>query len=137
MVAFAPPPLSFDDLAMRTALLLPLCACITLLALPACRRTPGPEVVTVQEHVAAAERIKADVHALADDKLQGRLTGTPGYDQAADLVAQRFAAIGLRPAGDQGVSGGHVDGESLVPGLDKSRSGLVLDVLAGQRLPYG
>jgi Zn-dependent M28 family amino/carboxypeptidase len=102
MVAFAPPPLSFDDLAMRTALLLPLCACITLLALPACRRTPGPEVVTVQEHVAAAERIKADVHALADDKLQGRLTGTPGYDQAADLVAQRFAAIGLRPAGDRG-----------------------------------
>ena len=89
---------------MRTALLLPLCACISLglLALPACRRTPGPEVVTVQEHVAAAERIKADVHDLADDKLQGRLTGTPGYDQAADLVAQRFAAIGLRPAGERG-----------------------------------
>jgi Zn-dependent M28 family amino/carboxypeptidase len=89
-------------IAMRTALLLPLCACITLLALPACQRTPGPEVVTVQENAAAAQRIKADVRYLADDTLQGRLTGTAGYDLAAEYVAKRFAAIGLQPAGDHG-----------------------------------
>ena len=89
-------------IAMRTALLLPLCAGITLMALPACQRTPAPEVVTVQENAAAAQRIRADVRYLADDELQGRLTGTPGYDQAADHVARRFAAIGLQPAGDHG-----------------------------------
>ena len=87
---------------MRTDLLLPLYICITLLALPACQRTPPPEVVTVQENAAAAQRIKADVHYLADDKLQGRLTGSAGYDLAADYVARRFAAIGLQPAGDRG-----------------------------------
>ena len=89
-------------IAMRTVLLLPLCFCISLLALPACQRTPAPEVVTVQEHAAAAQRIRADVGYLADDRRQGRLTGTPGYDQAADHVAQRFAAIGLQPAGERG-----------------------------------
>jgi Zn-dependent M28 family amino/carboxypeptidase len=87
---------------MRTTLLLPLCACIGLLALPACQRTPGPEVVTVQEHAASAERIKVDVRYLADDRLRGRMTGTPGYDLASDYVARRFAAIGLQPAGDHG-----------------------------------
>jgi Zn-dependent M28 family amino/carboxypeptidase len=85
--------------AMRTTLLLLLCLCTTL---PACQRTPGPDVVTVRENAAAAQRIRADVRYLADDELQGRLTGTPGYDQAADHVAKRFAAIGLQPAGDHG-----------------------------------
>jgi Zn-dependent M28 family amino/carboxypeptidase len=89
-------------IAMRTVLLLPLCFCISLLALPACQRTPAPEVVTVQENAAAAQRIRADVGYLADDRRQGRLTGTPGYDQAADHVVQRFAAIGLQPAGERG-----------------------------------
>jgi Zn-dependent M28 family amino/carboxypeptidase len=89
-------------IAMRTVLLLPLCFCISLLALPACQRTPAPEVVTVQENAAAAQRIRADVGYLADDRRQGRLTGTHGYDQAADHVVQRFAAIGLQPAGERG-----------------------------------
>jgi Zn-dependent M28 family amino/carboxypeptidase len=87
---------------MRTALRLPLWFCIGLLALPACQRTPAPEVVTVQENAAAAQRIKADVRDLADDRLQGRLTGSAGYDLAADHVARRFAAIGLQPAGERG-----------------------------------
>jgi Zn-dependent M28 family amino/carboxypeptidase len=87
---------------MRTVLLLPLCVCISLLALPACQRTSTPEVVSVQENADAAQRIRADVRYLADDKLQGRLTGTRGYDQAAEYVAQRFAAIGLQPAGERG-----------------------------------
>ena len=88
--------------AMRTALRLPLCFCISLLALPACQRTPVPDVVTVKENAAAAQRIKADVRYLADDRLQGRLTGSAGYDLAADHVARRFAAIGLQPSGERG-----------------------------------
>jgi Zn-dependent M28 family amino/carboxypeptidase len=85
--------------AMRTTLLPLLCLCATLAA---CQRAPGPEVVTVQQNAAAAQRIRADVRHLADDTLQGRLTGTRGFDQAAEYVAQRFAAIGLQPAGERG-----------------------------------
>lgn len=50
----------------------------------------------------AALRIEADVRKLADDAMQGRETGTRGYELAADYVAERFAAIGLQAAGDDG-----------------------------------
>lgn len=39
---------------------------------------------------------------LAGDEMQGRDTGSPGYDRAAALVARRFAAAGLTPAGENG-----------------------------------
>ena len=43
-----------------------------------------------------------DIKVLADDKMEGRLTGSPGYERAAAYVEQRFRAEGLTPAGDQG-----------------------------------
>ena len=51
---------------------------------------------------AEARRIEADVRYLADDKLEGRDTGTPGYDLAAEYVARRYTEMGLKPAGDDG-----------------------------------
>jgi len=39
---------------------------------------------------------------LADDLLEGRDTGSRGYDIAALYVATRFEAAGLEPAGDEG-----------------------------------
>lgn len=42
------------------------------------------------------------VRFLADDLLEGRLTGTRGYDLAAAYVATRFEALGLKPAVDNG-----------------------------------
>jgi hypothetical protein len=42
-------------------------------------------------------RLLADVRRLSDDRLQGRLTGTPGADSAAAYIAQRFAEAGLAP----------------------------------------
>ena len=50
----------------------------------------------------AQGRIEADVRALADDAMEGREAGTPGYDRAAEYVAGRMRAIGLQPAGDAG-----------------------------------
>lgn len=44
----------------------------------------------------------AHVAVLADDRMEGRLTGTPGHDRAAAYVADRFRAYGLRPAGTKG-----------------------------------
>jgi Zn-dependent M28 family amino/carboxypeptidase len=46
-----------------------------------------------------AERWWGDVAALADDGMEGRLTGTPGYDRAAAYVVARLKEIGLEPAG--------------------------------------
>ena len=45
----------------------------------------------------SGDRIKADVAYLADDRLEGRFTGSPGYDIAAKYVADRFAELGLTP----------------------------------------
>jgi hypothetical protein len=39
---------------------------------------------------------------LSSDAMEGRDTGSPGYDRAAGYVADRFAAAGLRPAGENG-----------------------------------
>ncbi|MBX7541124.1 M28 family peptidase [Qipengyuania sphaerica] len=41
------------------------------------------------------ERLEADVRFLADDRLEGREAGEPGYNLAAGYVAGQFAAIGL------------------------------------------
>ena len=55
--------------------------------------TAGPQIV------ADAQRIEAHMAFLADDALLGREPGTPGYDAAADYVAEQFKALGLTPAG--------------------------------------
>ncbi|MBV8818131.1 MAG: M28 family peptidase [Acidobacteriaceae bacterium] len=44
----------------------------------------------------------ADVKAIADDKNEGRLTGSEGYLRAARFVVSQFDAAGLKPAGVNG-----------------------------------
>ncbi|HET7086719.1 MAG TPA: M28 family metallopeptidase [Rhizomicrobium sp.] len=44
----------------------------------------------------------ADVSALADDAMEGRQTGSPGYDRAAAYVISRLKQEGLKPAGSDG-----------------------------------
>ena len=39
---------------------------------------------------------------LADDKLEGRNTGSPGHRKAAEYVAREFEQAGLKPAGTDG-----------------------------------
>ena len=47
-----------------------------------------------------AAAIRAHMDFLADDLLEGRAAGTPGYDIAAAYVASVFQTLGLEPAGD-------------------------------------
>ncbi len=49
-----------------------------------------------------AEKIRATVKYLSDDKLEGRGTGQKGGDMAADWIAEQFKGYGLAPAGDSG-----------------------------------
>src|SRR5579864_9343342 len=50
----------------------------------------------------AGRRWWSHVRYLADDRLQGRLTGSAGYLEAATYVAERFKEYGLEPAGTSG-----------------------------------
>jgi Zn-dependent M28 family amino/carboxypeptidase len=61
-----------------------------------------PPAVAATPLTADEQRIADDVNYLADDKLEGRETGTRGYDLAAEYSAKRFREIGLQPAGDNG-----------------------------------
>ncbi|OIQ36161.1 MAG: peptidase M28 [Bacteroidetes bacterium MedPE-SWsnd-G1] len=47
-------------------------------------------------------RIQEDVLFLADDKLEGRQTGSEGEQIAADYIVERFKKIGLDPKGTEG-----------------------------------
>ncbi len=50
--------------------------------------------------------VEEDLHRhiafLADDRLEGRLPGTEGCEEAARYIAQQFGRAGLRPGGDWG-----------------------------------
>jgi len=47
-------------------------------------------------------KIKEDVAFLADDKLEGRQTGTEGEKAASDYLVKRFKELGLQPKGTEG-----------------------------------
>lgn len=49
-----------------------------------------------------AERIRAHVKLLASDEMEGRGTGQPGGDKAANYIAKQFEQYRLKPAGDNG-----------------------------------
>lgn len=42
------------------------------------------------------------VEKISGDEMEGRLTGSPGYDKAAAYVVDQFKALGLKPAGVDG-----------------------------------
>lgn len=56
----------------------------------------GREAVA-QRQVAIPLGLIEDVRFLADERLAGRLTGSPGADSAAEYIARRFAEVGLQP----------------------------------------
>ncbi|WP_271077386.1 M28 family peptidase [Aurantiacibacter sp. MUD61] len=58
--------------------------------------------LAAQDALSDRATLENDVRILADDDMEGREAGTPGYDRAAEYVAGRFADIGLQPGGDDG-----------------------------------
>jgi hypothetical protein len=48
----------------------------------------------------SADKIKADITYLADDKLKGRGPGTEGYQMAVDYVIAQLKAVNVKPAGE-------------------------------------
>ena len=70
------------------------------------------------------EAIRADMRFLSDDALEGRGTGSRGYDIAAKFMASQFESLGLQPAGDQGSYFQSVPLRSAKP--DETKTTLVL-----------
>lgn len=68
-------------------------------AAPSSRQVPHrlPETPAI-----TAAELRRHVEVLADDSMLGRGTPGEGLERAAAYVAARFAALGLRPAGDAG-----------------------------------
>jgi hypothetical protein len=78
--------------------------------------------------------LKSHIRFLAGDSLEGRGTGTAGYDLAARYVAECFSEFGLKPAGTQGYmqqvplrQARTVEGSSLVIEGPKGRRRLVAE----------
>ncbi|WP_342115423.1 M28 family metallopeptidase [Pseudoduganella sp. OTU4001] len=63
---------------------------------------------SMAEPQASKNAIKAHIDFLADDRIEGRETGSRGYDIAASYVAAQFAQHGVAPKGDQGTYLQHV-----------------------------
>ena len=68
---------------------------------PAQKTAAAPAMTSTQQEISVAD-LKQHVLALASQEMGGRLTGTKGEALATAYVADAFAALGLKPAGDHG-----------------------------------
>lgn len=86
--------------------------------------------------VVNGDTIRSHIVYLADDRLQGRLPGTPGYEAAVDYVTARYRQYGLEPAGDNGT---YLQSVTIRKGLiDESESSLyVVDGQSKTKLEPG
>ena len=78
---------------------------VSALLLGACRPTADVNATDPAYTGLAAidtAAVRAHVEFLADDLMEGRASGTRGYDLAANYVAAEFTKLGLRPAGEDG-----------------------------------
>ncbi len=80
---------------MILRLLIPAAALALLGAAP-----PMPPMSA--EETVAANTVRSHVEFLADDRLEGRDTGSRGHEIAATYVASQFRALGLEPGGADG-----------------------------------
>jgi hypothetical protein len=92
----------FPVLLLMGVALFALAANAALAAAPAKPAASLPADVIAAGKAIAPARLEAHVRVLADDKLEGRGTGTRGYEMAAEYVAEQMQAIGLSPGGKGG-----------------------------------
>ncbi len=78
------------------------------------------------------QRWWSHVLVLADDRLEGRGTGSPGHRKAAEYVAREFEKAGLKPAGTDGF---FQPVKLIARELDETHSSLVLVKESGGEEP--
>lgn len=102
-----------------------------VVALCAASLSGNSQIAPVPERsdwTAPADAWWSHVQFLADDKLEGRRAGTPGYEKAVAYVEQQFQAIGLKAAGTKG----YQQPFALVPEtVDTTKSSIRLKTATG------
>jgi aminopeptidase YwaD len=83
----------FARAARARARMFPAIALIVAVSCQSARQRQEPTAAPTPD----AHRIQRDIAYLADDRLEGRGTGTAGNDSAAAYIARRDAALGLEP----------------------------------------
>jgi Peptidase family M28 len=83
-------------------LVLPLTLAISLAVLTAPLAAPQQHARDGAIHDADTLAWWHTTETLSDDGMEGRDTGSAAYQRAADYVAKRFKAAGLKPAGENG-----------------------------------
>jgi hypothetical protein len=81
------------------------CLCAVILVLLFARTYSvhaNPDAADEAMNTIRPEAVRADMRFLSDDALEGRGTGSRGYDIAAKFMASQFESLGLQPAGDDG-----------------------------------
>lgn len=113
-------------------------ALILLLGIASSLQALQPREAVVPDHVRAAadrigaERVARDLAFLASDELKGRATPSPGFDAAAEYIADRLQRAGLKPGGDNGTFFQHYTMREMA--LDTAASTLGV---AGAQLAFG
>ena len=86
-----------------------LIAAFTFLAWPSSAQAPvqkldplGEDNLMAAMHTISSHTLLDYVKELASEKYQGRLTGTRGYEAAAQWALNMFADWKIKPAGDRG-----------------------------------
>ena len=74
----------------------------TCLTVATAAQSPNSPTKPAPDLAAEGKAWWAHIQFLADDKLEGRNVGTPGYEKAVEYVEGQFKAIGLKPAGING-----------------------------------
>src|SRR5215471_16898586 len=84
-----------------------------------CPRAQADEPPSKPKPAFSADGFLASIKFLSSDALKGRGNGTPELNQAAEYIANRFRADGLKPGGDKGTYLQHFQvtvGAKLGPG---------------------
>jgi Zn-dependent M28 family amino/carboxypeptidase len=105
--------INFEGVAMKLAGRALVVACLGFVSV-ALAATPDWE--------ALGKRWWAHVQYLADDKLEGRNVGTPGFEKAAAYVTEQFKSAGLQPGGVKGSYAETVEFD--VAQIDESKSSI-------------
>ena len=116
------------------------------IALSAIVLAQQPATALSSPDASTADRLRADISYLASDQLQGRRTGTPGANIAAEYIAKQFSRIGLRRSNGRDLPGmSHFEADSptryfqefpYVTGVEPGKNPL-LAVRGGQSLRVG
>ncbi len=78
------------------------CASATVPARTSPSPSSGRAATVGSDRSVEESQVRMVMSALADDSMEGRMTGSRGSAKAATFIAQQMGAVGLVPAGDSG-----------------------------------